>query len=201
MNKLGLALLLATLGFAPAQAQVIPQPSQQTVTGCVFNVVPPTLAVGQAGFVQCDSSGRLTFGAANSTIAGANGMIPVRTFPVGTPLAEGGITPVVCGSAVSSCVFKAAGGNFYSAYAECSAACWLMVFNSATAPSNGATTAGIASGNMVHCVPIAAGGTGSIANNGMPPDIFTVGITAVISSTTCATLTLATTGFINGKVQ
>lgn len=112
-----------------------------------------------------------------------------------------GILPVVCGSAVSSCVLKPTPGNLYSVYAECSAACWLMVFNSATAPSNGSTTAGNASGNMVECVPIAAGGVGSLSNAGMPASLYNVGITAVISSTTCATLTLATTGFINGKVM
>jgi hypothetical protein len=124
---------------------------------------------------------------------------PGGITPTSAPSA--GITPVVGGSAVSSLVLKGFPGNLYSAYAECTAACWLMVFNRIDAPTNGATTAGVASGNMVHCIPIIAGGAGSISNNGMPPDVFSVGITAAISSTTCATLTLATTGFINGKVQ
>lgn len=112
-----------------------------------------------------------------------------------------GITPVVGGSAASSQVLKASPGNLFSVYAECSAACWLMVFNSVAAPSNGATTAGSASGNLVECVPIAAGGVGSINYSPGPPAIYSVGITATISSTTCATLTLATTGFIHGLVQ
>lgn len=113
-----------------------------------------------------------------------------------------GITPVVCGSAVSSCVLKNATGNLFSVYAECSAACWLQVFNSTSAPSNGSTTAGNAANNMVECVPIAAGGIGAI-NYSLtgPPAVYSTGITAAISSTTCATLTLATTGFIHGMVK
>lgn len=133
---------------------------------------------------------------ATPSLANGNGTILAPTAN-----AADGIAPVVCGSGVSSCVLKASPGNFYSAYAECSAACWLMLFNSTSAPSNGATTAGVASGNMTECIPINAGGAGSISNTGLPPSVYTVGITAAISSTTCATLTLATTGFVNGKVK
>lgn len=133
---------------------------------------------------------------ATASIANGNGVIVAPTAN-----AADAITPVVCGSAVSSCVLKASTGNLYSVYAECSAACWLQVFNATAAPTNGATTAGVASGNMVECIPINAGGAGSISSSGMPPSVYTVGITATISSTTCATLTLATTGFINGKVK
>lgn len=134
----------------------------------------------------------------------AGGSIGNTSFgnrPIGSASSADGITPVVGGSAASSQVLKASPGNLYSVYANCTAACWLMVFNAVSAPSNGATTAGVASGNLVHCVPIIAGGAGGVSVNGMPPDVFTVGITAAISSTACATLTLATTGFINGKVQ
>lgn len=113
-----------------------------------------------------------------------------------------GITPVVGGSAISSLVLKAGAGNLYGIYAECSSACWLMVFNSTTAPSNGSTTAGVASGNMVECIPIAAGQVGSISYAaGGPPAVYSAGITATISSTTCATLTLSTVGFIHGMVM
>ena len=113
-----------------------------------------------------------------------------------------GITPTVVGSASSSLVLKASPGNLYSVYANCSAACWLMVFNSVSVPSNGATTAGTASGNMVECVPVVAGLATSINYGAAPTSAFySVGITAAISSTSCATLTLASTGFIHGTVQ
>jgi hypothetical protein len=112
-----------------------------------------------------------------------------------------GIAPVVAGSAVSSSVLKAAPGNLYGAYANCTSACWLMIFNATAAPSNGATTSGIGSGNMQDCIPIPAGGIGAVSYRPGPPEVFSVGITAAISSSACGTLTLSTVGFINGSVQ
>jgi len=141
------------------------------------------------------------------TVRGGNSAAPVQTV-IGsvnaTPTDVGGnaSTPaVVCGSAVSSCVLKASSGNLYSVYAECSAACWLMVFNKISAPSNGATTAGIAANGMQECIAISANAQGSISYIGGPPSQYSTGITAAISSTGCATLTLATTGFIHGVVR
>lgn len=111
-----------------------------------------------------------------------------------------GIAPAIAGSAASSAVLKASPGNFYGAYATVTAPSWLMVFNATSAPSNGATTAGTASGNMQDCVQISAG-SGMINYSPGPPEVFSVGVTAVISSTACGTLTLATTGFIHGSAQ
>jgi len=107
----------------------------------------------------------------------------------------------IAGSTASSSVLKAAAGHLIGAYANCTAACWLMIFNSATAPSNGATTAGTGSGGLQDCVPIAAGGIGSINYTPQPFEFFSTGITAAISSTACGTLTLSTVGFIHGTVQ
>lgn len=108
---------------------------------------------------------------------------------------------VVCGSVAPSCVLAASPGKLYSIYANCTAACWLMVFNAIVAPSAGPTTAGKASGNLVECIPIAAGGAGSVTYPVEFPAIFSVGITAVISSTACASLALSPVGFIHGTVQ
>lgn len=112
------------------------------------------------------------------------------------------VTQNVCGSAVSSCVLKSSPGNLFTVYAECTAACWLMVFNSVAAPSNGSTTAGPGntSGNMVECFDIAAGGSKSVSYLPYAAP-YSVGVTAVISSTACATLTLSTVGFVSGSVQ
>jgi hypothetical protein len=167
-----------------------------TSTGQVAVSVAPVTATNTAlvTALRPDSPGIIALGVAADTAS-----VPVVLSPSGN--ATAGITPVVGGSAVSSLVLKASAGSLYNVYAECTAACWLMVFNSTTAPSNGATTAGVASGNMVECVPIASGGTGSINYNSGPPEVFSVGMTAAISSTTCATLTLATTGFIHGMVK
>lgn len=60
MRKLGLALCFALLGLAPAQPQAVSWPPPAGTIGflCVYNTVLPTYTNGQAGFVQCDSSGR-----------------------------------------------------------------------------------------------------------------------------------------------
>lgn len=114
---------------------------------------------------------------------------------------NGNIPPVVGGSAISSLVLKNSAGYFYGAYATCTAACWLMIFNAVAAPSNGATTAGIAASNMQECIFVPAGGSNGINYLPGPPSFFTTGITAVISSTSCGTLTLASTGFIHGVIR
>lgn len=111
----------------------------------------------------------------------------------------GGLTHVACGSAVSSCVLKASAGQFYGVYANCTSACWVMLFNATSAPSNGATTAGNASGNLVECFEVAAGASKSLVYSPYPI-AFSVGITAAISSTACASLTLSTVGFVSGSV-
>ncbi len=111
-----------------------------------------------------------------------------------------GLVPGVAGSSVSSLVLKASAGNLYRVYATCTSACWLMVFNATSLPGNGATTAGIASGNLQECVPIPANGVGTI-DKGAIPEVFANGITAAISSTSCGTLTASTVGFINGDVK
>lgn len=110
-----------------------------------------------------------------------------------------GITPVVSGSAVSGLVLKASAGNLYGAYVDATVTGWLMMFNSTAVPSNGATTAGTASGNLVHCVgpsaqPFLSFGSG-------PPEVYSVGISAAFSSTGCGTLTLSATAFIHGAAQ
>ena len=108
---------------------------------------------------------------------------------------------VVCGSAVSSCVLKTSGGNLLGIYANCTSACWVMLFNAVAAPSNGATTAGKLSGNMIDCFPVAAGGANSLTYYDISQVDFSVGITAAISSTACATLTLSAVGFVHGTVR
>lgn len=134
----------------------------------------------------------------------ASGSIPVvlasnqPAIPV-TPSLPTAIAPIVAGSAASSSVLKATPGALQSVYATCTASCYLMIFNAVSAPANGATTAGIASGNMQECIGPSL--SPSISYSGLPPSTFTVGITAAISSTACATLTLSAVGFIHGTVQ
>lgn len=109
------------------------------------------------------------------------------------------ITPIVGGSAVSSQVLKASPGNLYGAYANATVSGYLMVFNSTSAPSNGATTAGTASGNMTECIGPSTSPWVNFSPG--PPEVYSVGITAVFSSTGCGTLTLSATAFFHGAVQ
>ena len=113
-------------------------------------------------------------------------------------------TDNTCGSAVSSCVLKASPGNLLGVYADCTAACWVMVFNStAITGLAGSTVAGpgsgpgAAAGNMVECFNVAANDSRSLS---YPVNArrFNTGITVAISSTACATLTLSAVGFISG---
>lgn len=153
----------------------------------------PVAAKAQPAVPGCPTPGSIPCVAINQNY-------PVPTAVTPSPSATIGIVPLVAGSAASSGVLKASPGNFYSAYATVTAASWLMIFNSITAPSNGSTTAGTASGNLQDCLSIPSG-SASINYAPGPPEVFSVGITAVISSTACGTLTLATTGYIHGSVQ
>jgi hypothetical protein len=127
-------------------------------------------------------------------------LTPAVLSPTGNSTAgTNATTNVTCGSAVSSCVLKASPGNLYGVYANCTAACWIMVFNSTAAVAAGATTAGNASGNLVECIPVAAGLAASLSYPTFPRNL-TIGITVMISSTACATLTLSTVGFVSGQV-
>lgn len=87
----------------------------------------------------------------------------------------------------SSHVFKSTGpGYLYSLGTTTSAAGWLMVFNTTTAPSNGAVT-------PANCYQVAA--NTSVLFPYATPFPFSTGITAVFSSTGCFTLTLANAFF------
>jgi hypothetical protein len=156
----------------------------------------PVAALAQSQVRPCfDVAGQISC----QDVSAAN-PLPVTSAPSSSPTI--GLVPVVGGSAVSSQVLKASPGNLYSVYAECSSACWLMVFNATSITGlAGATTAGSASGNMVECIPISAGGLGGLNYAPSPPGVYSVGITAAISSTTCATLTLSGVGFIHGLIN
>lgn len=105
-----------------------------------------------------------------------------------------------CGAGVSSCVVKAAPGNLYGFLVYCSAACWVIGFNSTALPTNGAYTTGTGAGNGQFCHAASAAG---VVEHDWPtyPMNFSVGITIAISSTACGTLTAATTGTITGTYK
>lgn len=109
-----------------------------------------------------------------------------------------GITPVVSTAAEASHVLKASPGNVYSAYANnfSATAGWLVLINATSAPADGAIT-------PLACALLSPNGVSSINYAPGPPGVFSVGITAVVTSaTTCFTKTTGIiTAFISGSVQ
>jgi hypothetical protein len=107
------------------------------------------------------------------------------------------------GVGVSNLVLKNAAGNFYDVEMTAgSVNLWLMIFNAASLPSDGATTAGPPSGagNLVHCIPIPANTVNGISYSEIP-EVFSTGITIAASSTACPTLTASATAFIHGRAK
>ena len=109
-----------------------------------------------------------------------------------------GIVPGIAGSASSSVVLKASAGNLYSVYATNSTATagFLIVLNATSDPTSGTVT-------PLACVPLPASGAASVNYIPTPSGLYSVGITAVLSSaSTCFSITEGTiTGFIAGTVQ
>jgi hypothetical protein len=115
----------------------------------------------------------------------------------GTPRAwayEAGITPVVSAAAEASHLIKGAPGNLYSLYVTTGASAgYVMTFNANAAPADGVVS-------PVECVVAPANSTISISFNG-PPDIYSLGIVAVFSSTGCFIKTASPTAFFKARAQ
>lgn len=153
--------------------------------------------------------------AADRAIAWVNGtgtatfVTPTNPLPVTAGLAStsSAIKPIQA-SAASSLVVKAASGVLYAftAINSTGSQAWVEVFNAASAPSNGATTPGTSSGNIVLCRELPSGSATSpsqftYGSAGEPPISFSTGITIMVSSTNCATLTAATTQWLDAKAN
>ena len=120
---------------------------------------------------------------------------PLPTTPGASSASTVGLASVVSGAAESSHVFKASAGNLYDAYVTIgSTAGFLMIFNLASAPADGAVT-------PQDCLQVPASTTQSLFTAGTPPEVFTTGITAVFSTTGCFTKTASATAFFHGRVK
>jgi hypothetical protein len=113
---------------------------------------------------------------------------PQTTVPVPTP-----ISPTSSTVAASSLVLKSSAGSLYDAYATAStSAGFLMVFDAVSAPSDGTVS-------PKQCIPVAAGGIGSIAFNNAP-ESYATGIVMVFSTgANCFTKTASATAFLHGR--
>jgi hypothetical protein len=103
-------------------------------------------------------------------------------------------SPIVSTAAESSHVLKAAPGQLTSAYVVSSVTGYLLLLNSASTPPDGAVT-------PLECIPVSANVAAGIAFSGLPPETYSIGITAVFSTTGCFTKTASATAFFHGAVQ
>lgn len=127
----------------------------------------------------------ILFGLANPALAQVNCVVPPNAAA----------TPVVSAAAEGSHILKAAPGCLISLYAYNSgAAAFLMVFNSTTIPADGAVT-------PIECVPVAAASYQYINFAPQPPEFYSVGISAAISTTGCFTKTVGSGAFFHAIVQ
>ncbi len=107
---------------------------------------------------------------------------------------EPGIVPVVSAAAEASLPIKAAPGNLYSLYVTTGAtAGYVMTFNATVPPADGTVT-------PIECVMAPANSTVSISFDG-PPDIYSIGIVAVFSTTGCFLKTASPTAFFKARAQ
>lgn len=176
----GAALFAAMAVIVPAAAQDhnFPTPGGATVDG---------------GVQMCLNSSGQAVPVSNGTCAN-----PMQTTAAASGAAAAGITAVVSGSAENNHVLKAAPGNLYSVYATnlTGTAGFLVVLNATTAPGDGAIT-------PLDCAPLPGNSTASINYRSGPPEVFSTGIVAVVTSaSSCFTKTTGViTAFIHGDVQ
>lgn len=129
---------------------------------------------------------------------GGSPSAPSSIVIIPSGLAAAGIVPVASTTAESGHILKGSGGNLYSLTVTALTATsgFLMVFNAATIPADGAVT-------PIICVPIPANpGIVNVNYNPGPPGVFSTGISAAISSTGCSTKTAIATGaWFTGAVE
>lgn len=104
-------------------------------------------------------------------------------------------TPIVSAAAEGSHILKASPGALLSLYVtNPGAAGYLMVFNSTTVPADGAVT-------PIHCVQVAAASYQYLNFAPQPPEWYSTGISAAVSTTGCFTKTVSSGAFFHAFVQ
>jgi hypothetical protein len=170
-----LAIATTLLGLAPALAQQITNPTQ-VGDACAYNSTLPTVATGNYGLLQCDSSGRMIVSPTTSV-----SVAHTQT----TALADNLVAKSSAGSLFS---FEVTADSTLSA-----AAWWLMIYDAAAAPSDGAVT-------PAKCYEFPVG-TASWSYGFASPVAFTTGITLSVSTTGCFTKTASAHAFIAADYQ
>jgi len=118
------------------------------------------------------------------------------TYVVEVPSAASaaGITTTASAAVTGGQIVKASAGNLYGFNVVSGASAgYVLVFNSATVPADGAVT-------PARCLPLAAN-TGLDVNLRGQPTYFSAGITIVFSTTGCFSKTASATAFISGDAK
>jgi hypothetical protein len=137
---------------------------------------------------------------ATATTPGSIPVTPTTPLPVvQVPSASGGLAPSPAAPALAtSQVIKASAGNLYSFEVSADstlsgAAWWILIFDAATDPGNGAVT-------PRKCYAQVSGAT-SASYAWFTPIAFTTGIVIVVSTTGCYTETQSAHAFISGDAK
>lgn len=146
----------------------------------------------------------LISGTSDGTATGTVDVWKVDTSGIGyvnnapSAAAAAGLTPTTSAALTANSIIKASAGNLYSFEVSAdstlsAAAWWIMVYNAASAPADGAVT-------PLKCYALPSGAV-SYAAAFPTPIAFSTGITIGVSTTGCFTKTASTHAFISGDAQ
>lgn len=155
--------------------------------GVLWAAAPPSLSNSVA---VCDpNSPTVCFAGSDANFGSSANPI----FVTGSSSASGGIAPIVSAAAEASHVLKSSAGNLYAYQVTTGASAgYVLIFDAASAPGDGAVT-------PKKCVAVQANTT--VGATMSPPEAFATGITVVFSTTGCFTKTASATAFISGDVR
>lgn len=148
-----------------------------------------------------DASGETQLSAGQKTSANsipvvvASDQSTIAVQPAPTASSSAAITPGSSSALEAGHVLKSSAGNLYSLYVYSSDVDgYLMTFNAASIPADGAVT-------PVEFLPVFAGSSAILEFAGSIPDYYSTGIVAVFSTTGPFTKTGSPTAFFKWRIQ
>lgn len=174
-------------------------PTATKVGVTVNSILTGTITAGSGTAAPLAVSGFFSNGSAQDAAVSINGAVTAGTGDAAVVIAptsaiQAGLTVTTTAAVASSQVLKGSAGNGYRyAITTGASAGFFMIFDATSAPADGAVTPKI-------CRAVAAN-TSLEINHSPQPDLFTVGITEVFSTTGCFTKTASATAELEGSVQ
>lgn len=200
MSRL-LAFLFALLLAPAAQAQNGLNTTACTLSSVLNCLRVPVSAAPPAITGAVDYLTQTPFGGLRVSLGDGAGNDVGSSFPLfvaerASSAAAAGIAPSATSALSSGVVLKAAAGNLYGiTMTTSSTPGYLLIFNAATVPADGAVT-------PADCIYIAsAPATAAVSWRPGPGLYLSTGISAAFSTTGCYSKTASATAFISGDVQ